>query len=134
MHPFEIGNDHAAGITENIGNHKHFIPALLENPVRFGRGRTVGGFGQDAALQFGRVFLVNHAIDCRRHQHVALHGEQLVWIDMLGLGERAQVSFFEHVLLGRFDIDPFWIVERDHRITDADHFKPSLECERKRRN
>src|ERR1700688_1947863 len=40
LHPLEIGNDHAAGIAENIGNHNHFIPALLENPVRVGRGRT----------------------------------------------------------------------------------------------
>src|SRR5205807_10312137 len=26
LHPFEIGNNHAAGIAETLPNHKHFIP------------------------------------------------------------------------------------------------------------
>ena len=31
LDPLEIGNDHTAGITQNIWNHENFVPALLQN-------------------------------------------------------------------------------------------------------
>ena len=54
LHPFEVGNDHAAGVAENVGNDEDLVPALVEDEVGFGRGRAVRAFGQDAALELGR--------------------------------------------------------------------------------
>ena len=43
LHPFEVGNDHAAGIAENIGDDEDFVPALVQNadrlPAWSGRSR-----------------------------------------------------------------------------------------------
>ena len=52
--------------------------------------------------------------------------EQLVRIDPVGFGERAQISLLDHVLLGFRDVDPVRIVERDGRIADADNFHAGL--------
>ena len=31
LNPFEIGNNHAAGVAKNIGNHKDLIPPVFQN-------------------------------------------------------------------------------------------------------
>ena len=56
LHPFEIGNDHAAGVAENVRNHEDFVPAFFQNQIRIRRGRAVGAFGQNAALNLRRRF------------------------------------------------------------------------------
>src|SRR5262249_10837750 len=58
LHPFEVGNDHASGITENVRDHKDLVPTLLQNQVCVRRGRTVGGFSQDPALSWRAFFPV----------------------------------------------------------------------------
>src|SRR2546429_7634593 len=45
---------------------------------------------------------------------------------MLRFVKCAQVSFFQNVLLRRFNIDAFWIVVRGVGIADADDFDASL--------
>src|SRR2546430_7562414 len=50
LHPFEIGNDYASRVAQDIGNDKNFRPTLIKNLIRFRCGRSVGAFGQDAAL------------------------------------------------------------------------------------
>src|SRR5262245_22391172 len=61
LHPLKIGYDYAAGIAENIGNHKDFIPTLVENPVSIHCRRPIGAFSQDSTLDSGCVPAMNDA-------------------------------------------------------------------------
>src|SRR5205085_11516256 len=63
LDPFEVGNDHAAGVAENIGNYEKLVPALVENQIGLGGSRTVRAFGENAALQLRGVAGVNDTID-----------------------------------------------------------------------
>ena len=51
LHPFKVRNDDAASVAKNVRDHEHFVPALVEKQIRIGRGRAVGAFGKDAALE-----------------------------------------------------------------------------------
>src|SRR6266480_7956306 len=53
---------------------------------------------------------------------------------MIVLVKCAQVSFFQNMLLGRLDIDSFWIVDRGVGVADADDFDAALVSKRKGRN
>ena len=50
LHPLEVGNDHTAGIAENVRDNKDFVPALLKNQICFWCGRTIRAFRQNATL------------------------------------------------------------------------------------
>ena len=56
LHPFKVRNDDAASIAENVRDHEDFVPALVENQIRIGRGRAVRAFGKDAALELAGIF------------------------------------------------------------------------------
>src|SRR5207244_12150856 len=49
---------------------------------------------------------------------------------MLRFVKCAQVSFFQNVLLRRFNIDAFWIVDRGVGVADADDFDAALVSKR----
>ena len=112
LHPFEIGNDHATGVAQNIGNNENLVPALIENFIRFRRGRPVRAFSQNATLQFGGIFFCDHAIDRTGRQDIAFLHQHFVRIDPIALVERAQISFFQNVLLCCFHVDSLGIVKR----------------------
>ncbi len=71
LHPFEIRNDHAAGIAENVRDHENFVPVVFENEVCLRRGWTVRGLRKDAALEPVGVLSSNHSIHRRRNEDVA---------------------------------------------------------------
>ena len=50
LHPFEVADDDAAGIAEDVGDHEDFL-ALRKDLVRVRRGRAIGPLGKDAAAQ-----------------------------------------------------------------------------------
>src|SRR5262249_695438 len=54
LHAFEVADDDAARVAEDVGNDEDFR-TLVEDDVGFGRGGAVGGFGEDAALDFAGV-------------------------------------------------------------------------------
>src|SRR5262249_33452986 len=72
LHPFKVRNDDATSVTKNIRDHEHFVPALSENQICIGRGRTVGAFGKDAALKFACIFSGNHAVNRAGSENIAL--------------------------------------------------------------
>ena len=74
---------------------------------------------------------MDYPINRRRNKHIARQGEEFVWIDVIALGKRPQVSFLKNVLLGSFDINSFWIVDRGRVIADAHDFNAAFVCERK---
>src|SRR5260370_716739 len=78
LHPLKVRNDHAASVTQNVRDHEHFVPTLVEKQIRIGRGRAVGAFGKDAALELTGIFPGNHAIDCARSKNVARQREVLL--------------------------------------------------------
>ena len=80
--PLVIADRHAAGIGQEIGDHRN--AALLQNPIRRGRGGFVGAFDHDLAVDCGGVgFLGNHATKCGRYEPVAGNRPQLVVRDSL---------------------------------------------------
>src|SRR5581483_7362015 len=52
----------------------------------------------------------------------------------LASAEFAKVTFFDHVLFGRFDVNSLGIVEGHVRITDAHNFYAALVSQRQRRD
>ena len=53
---------------------------------------------------------------------------------MIGLVKRAEISFFQNVLFGRLDIDPFGVVDRSVSVANADDFQSAFVSKRQRRN
>ena len=70
LHPLEIGHRHPAGIRQYIGN--EFDAFLLENWIRFDRGRPIGDFQNDFRPDVARIVLDNLVGDSGRRQHIAL--------------------------------------------------------------
>ena len=54
LHPLEVGDHHAARVAQHVGDDED-VRSLIQNGVGFGRGRAVGGLGEDAALDFAGV-------------------------------------------------------------------------------
>src|SRR5438046_10240132 len=77
LHPFEIGDNYAAGIAQNVRNHKDLVPALLENQICFRCRRTIGRFSKNPTLQLPSMLHCNHAIDRLRNDHDPLPCGQL---------------------------------------------------------
>src|SRR5215211_3355080 len=126
LHPFEVRNDDATGVTKDIWDYEHLIPALVENQIRIRRGRAVGAFGKDAALEIAGIFSGNHAIDRARSKNIARPRKKLVRIHVIILSKRTQVTFLDHVLLGGFDVNSFRIVNRSGVIADPDNLDAAL--------
>ncbi len=130
LHPLKVRDDHAAGVTQDVGDDENFVPASVKNEIGLGRSRAIGAFGENAALQFRRIFLVDHAIDRAWCEHIAWHGQHLFWVNVIVLSECTEISFLDHVLFRGRDIDPSRIVKRHGGIADSDNFHPGLERER----
>ena len=104
------------------------ISSQRSSRIRSASG-VVGPLAPSARMrhfELAGVFRVDHAIDRARNKHIARQGEELVRIDMVVLGERPQIPLLDHVLLGRFDVDPFRIVNRGGVIADPDDFDAAL--------
>ncbi len=126
LHPFEIGNDHPTSVAQNIWNNENLVPALIENFIRFRRRRPVRAFSQNATLQFGGIFFCDYAIHRARRQDIAFLHQHFVRIDAIALIECAQISFFQNVLLRRFHVDAFGIVNGSSRIANTHDFDSRL--------
>src|SRR5206468_10586575 len=96
LHPLEVGDDHSAGVAENVRDHKNLVPTLVENQIRIWRGRAIGGFCKDSTFELGRIFSGDNAIDRRRNENIARQSEEFAWIDVITLLERAQITFLQH--------------------------------------
>ena len=98
LHPFEVGNNHAAGVAKNIGNDERLRPSACS-----GSGplpALVGPLAPSARMRhliLSAFFSVDHAIDRARREDIAWHLQQLVRIDPVALIEGAQVALFLHV-------------------------------------
>src|SRR6266576_6347986 len=83
LHPLEVRNDDAASVAQNVRDHEHFVPTLVEKQIRIWRGRAVRAFGKDAALELIGILPGNHAIDRARSKNIARQREKLVRIYMI---------------------------------------------------
>src|SRR5262245_2308913 len=126
LHPLKVRNDDATGIAKNIRDYEYFVPALVKNQIRVGRGRAVGALGKDAAFEIAGIFAGNYAIDRARSKNVARQREKLVRIHMIVLSKRPQVPLLVHVLLGGFNVNSLGIVNRRSVIADPDNFDATL--------
>src|SRR5205807_9278777 len=94
--------------------------------IRLRSGRPISGFGEDSAFELPGVLSVNYAIDCCRHQDIARHREEFVWIDRIILGERPQRPFLKNVLFGGLNIYSFRIVDRRVRVATPSNVDPAV--------
>ena len=79
LHPFEVGDRHAAGIGQNIRNHEDFL--LRQNLVGDRRGGAVRAFAQDPAAQSVGVLRRDHVLGRGGQQHIALEEHRLLLVD-----------------------------------------------------
>src|SRR5712672_1258003 len=118
MYPFEIADDNAAGVAENIRDEEELF-VLAENLVGFVGGRAVGGFGEDAALQLANVPLGDLAFERGRDENVALQFNQLLVCQSLAVAfVLAEVAGFGGVVDHGVHVEPFRVVETAGVIAD----------------
>src|ERR1044071_7304434 len=101
LHPLKVRNDYSAGIAENVRNHEDLVPTRVKNEIGVRRSRTISGFSKDSALELARVFPGDYTVNSCRNKNVARQRKEFVWINMIILSERPQVSLLQHVLFGR---------------------------------
>ena len=109
------------------GNQEDLVAALVEHEVGVRRRRAVGAFRQHPAFQVFRDLGIDHALHCRRHQHVARQCENLARIEMQLVGEAGDAAMPARVEHQRGDIQPLGIVQRAGMIRDRDHLE-AIRC------
>ena len=123
MQPLEVGDDHAAGITEHVRDQLD-IAALLDDFVGGVGGGSVGGFGQQPALELAGIFFRDDAFERRGYQHGAFQLEQLLVGNRLAAFEIAQNFLGADKGKGLLDIDAPGIVIRAGVVGDRNDFCP----------
>ena len=71
LHPFEIADDHAARVAQDVGDDEDSSLRSASTRSAFGRGRAVRAFGDDPAAQPPRDVRVDHPLDRAGREHVA---------------------------------------------------------------
>src|SRR5205814_655163 len=90
LNPLEIRNHHAARVAENVRDYKN-VAALFENNVSFGCRRSVGGLGQNAALNFAGVGCGDLSFQSGGYKNVARRLQQSIirdWLRFRKTGDR----------------------------------------------
>ena len=73
LNPFEVGNDNAAAVGENIGNNGDAF--LFENLIGFISRRSVRALNDKERLDVIRVFFGYLIFESARNKHVAVAGQ-----------------------------------------------------------
>ncbi len=85
LDPFEVADDDAAGVAEDVGDDEDFALAVIQYEVGVGGGGAVGAFGEDAALQTAGGIAVDGLFHGGGDQDVAFLHEHFQRIEH-GLG------------------------------------------------
>ena len=114
LDPFEIGNDHAAGVAKNVGNDEELVPALRSESCRL--QDVVGPFAPSARMRhfdFAAFFSLITRSTAARSENVAWHARASRSGSTRSPSSNARrFPFFKTCCSAAFDIDAFWIVER----------------------
>ena len=121
MEPLEIGNDDAAGVTEDVGDQLD-VAAGFDDFVGGVGGRTVGGLSEETALELGGVFVGDDAFEGGGDEDGALELEELFVGDGLGAVEVAEDFLVVEVGEGAFEVDALGVVEGAGVVGDRDDF------------
>src|SRR5262249_9675381 len=120
LYPFEIGDDDAARVRQDVGDHGH--AAVLEDLIRFRRRGAVGALDHDPgpdAIGVARVDLGRHR---RRDQHVARLLEELRIGERVGAGEIDDATAFGNVGFELADVDALRVPDGASEVADpGDH-------------
>src|SRR5690606_28632998 len=81
LHPFEVADDDAARIAENVGDDEDLVAPHVENAVCVGCRRPVRSLGENAALQALRDLGIDDSLHGRRNQNVTALYEKLARIE-----------------------------------------------------
>src|SRR5204863_8717688 len=85
LDPFEVGDDHAPGVREDVGDDDHASSG--EHPISVGGDGTVGAFHDDLRPDARRVVLSDLRFERGGDQDVHVQGEQLGVADPGRAGE-----------------------------------------------
>jgi hypothetical protein len=118
LHPLEVGDDDAAGVGEDVRHHQHAV--RREDLVRARRRRAVRPLHDDAAPQQVRVARVQHAVERRGDERVALEREQLLGRDAARPLEGRQGAARREVRVERVRVEAAVGGDRARRILHAD--------------
>src|ERR1035438_1617270 len=105
LEPLEVRHDHPARIAQDIRDQLD-IAALRDDLVRRVRGRTVGSFSQDAALEFWRILIGNHSLKRGGYKDRAFQFEQLLVRYCFSSIEVHQGFRCRNVCEGFLEVDP----------------------------
>ena len=121
LDPFELGNDDAAGVTEDVGNDENF-GALIEDDVSLGCRGAIGAFGEDPALDAGGIFGGDLTFEGGGDEDVTGCEEELVVGDGLGFGETGDGFGFGDVFIEGDEVEAFWIENAAVGVANGDNF------------
>ncbi len=91
LHPLEVTDSDTAGIAEDVGEEED-VAAFLDDGIGWLGGGAVGGFGEDFAAEFGRVFFGDDAFEGGWDEDVAFAEEHFIRVDGFGVGETGDTA------------------------------------------
>ena len=121
LHPFEVGNNDAARVAEDVGNDEDF-GALIEDEIGVGRGGTVGAFGKNAALNFWGVGGGDLAFEGGGNEDVAGGEEELFVGNWFGAGEASDHFVSGDVLIKGDEVQAGFVEDTPRDIANGDDF------------
>src|ERR1700683_838222 len=125
LDPLEVADDDAAGVAEDVGDDEDF-GAWAQDGVCLDGGGTVRALGENAALEFARVFLGDDAVHRRRDKDFAGLDEQIIVGDFIAAGKSQDAARAHDVIFERGEIESLGIVDAAADVADADDARAVL--------
>ncbi len=121
LHPFEIGDDDAAAVAEDVGNDLD-IAAFVQDGIRAVGGRAVGRFRENPALERRGVFAGDDASESGGNQGGAGKREELFVGNPVAAVPAFESAVGVHVLDGGVDVQAVFAKEAAGNVADRDDF------------
>lgn len=104
LNPLKITDYNSTRVTKDIWDDENVRP-IGKNGVGFRCCRAIRGFSENPAPQLGRVRLMDHSFDGRRHKNIALLNQQVVGIDRCFGRKTRQHSVLPDMGMGGLDVE-----------------------------
>ena len=121
LRPLKVGDDHPAGVGEDIGHDQR--AALRQRFVSLGRKRVVGSFDDDIGANGVTVGGRNCVTIGRRDEDVALEREKLLIADGVGCWELLDEASIANVVHNRSDVEAMLVVDPTRDVADSNYWE-----------
>ena len=122
LHPFEIGDGHTARVGQDVGQNHDAL--LLKDGISLRGHRAVGEFEHDPRLDAVGIGDVDHVLQRRRHQDVAVDAHQRLAVEQFMAAMAGGRDHRTSAVLGReeaLDVEPAGRLHRTFRIRHGDN-------------